>query len=476
MKIKRILIVIVLTTMGGVIALGLQSLFSDDTEELLAEYNQTPSKTVNYPISTSNNTPDFTVAAEHAVDAVVHVKTLTETDNNQAELYSFFFGNPNLKEMPRRSSGSGVIISTDGYIVTNNHVIKNADEIEVVLNDNRSFKGKLIGKDPATDVALIKIEAKNLSPISYGNSDELKIGEWVLAVGNPFNLTSTVTAGIVSAKARNINILQERYAVESFIQTDAAVNPGNSGGALVNTQGELVGINTAIASQTGSYSGYSFAIPVNIVKKIVADLTEYGTVQRAMLGVSIRNIDSQLAEKLKLAKPEGVYIMGVGDESAAKEAGIISEDIILKINDIKVKNVPELQEQISKFSPGDKITVWLKRKGNLKKFVVTLKNSMGNTNIVERNDISVLGASFKLPKEKMLNDLNLSSGVQVDGLSSGKLLKAGVRKGFIITTMNRKKISAIEDIRAVLNHSQGGIYIEGVYPNGTTGYYAFGLK
>ena len=476
MKIKTFFSFIIVAMIGGATVFGLQKIFNkDEQKQLQQELNQVPAKQVNLT-ETLTGPSSFTEAAERTIDAVVHVKTLTAGTAAPNDLYEFFFGDPYHRNQPKQTAGSGVIISEDGYIVTNNHVIKGTDKIEVTLNNNRNYPAELIGTDPATDIALIKIEAEDLPVVSYGDSDKLQIGEWVLAVGNPFNLTSTVTAGIVSAKARNINILQDRYAVESFIQTDAAVNPGNSGGALVNTKGELVGINTAIASQTGSFSGYSFAVPVNIVKKIVSDLMEYGTVQRAMLGISIRNIDSELAEKMELEKTQGVFVMAVGENSAAADAGIQEKDVILKINDRQVKNVPELQEQVSKYRPGDEVEVILSRDGKLKKMKVTLKNASGTTEIVQKNDIAILGASFEPAGDDLKTKLGIKYGVEVSELKSGKLLKAGVRKGFIITLMNRQPVRKIEDIKTVLNHAQGGVYIEGIYPDGTTAYYAFGLN
>lgn len=476
MKAKKVLSFVLVAMLGGVTVFGLQKLFPEDNQlALRAELNNPPVQHVNYALPAESSV-NFSDAAERTIDAVVHVKTLSSVNAAPNDIYSFFFGNPYHRNMPHQSAGSGVIISSDGYIVTNNHVIDGADKISVTLNNNREYTAKLIGTDPATDIALIKIDSEDLPVVAYGNSDELRVGEWVLAVGNPFNLTSTVTAGIVSAKARNINILQERYAVEAFIQTDAAVNPGNSGGALVNIKGELVGINTAIASRTGSFSGYSFAVPVDIVKKIVSDLMEYGTVQRAMLGVSISNIDNALAEKMELENTEGAYVLAVGENSAAKDAGIEVEDIILKIDERNIKNVPELQEQISKYRPGDVVDVILSRKGKLKKLSVTLKNSAGTTEIVQRNDIEILGASFQTISEQDARKLGINGGVVVSELRSGKLMKAGVREGFVITQMNRRKIFSPDDLEQELNRSQGGVYLEGIYPNGITAYYAFGLQ
>lgn len=478
MKIKTIVSYLIIAVIGGATVFGLQKIFDDSEKQkqLQQELSHVPSRTVSMATAVSGPT-NFTEAAKKTIDGVVHVKTLTEASASAPNnLYEFFFGNPYHRNVPKQTSGSGVIVNEDGYIVTNNHVIQGTDKIEVTLNNNRSYPAELIGSDPATDIALIKIDETNLPTVKLGNSDNLQIGEWVLAVGNPFNLTSTVTAGIVSAKARNINILQDRFAVEAFIQTDAAVNPGNSGGALVNTAGELVGINTAIASQTGSFTGYSFAVPVNIVKKIVADIMEFGTVQRAMLGVSIRNIDNELMDEMALKDTEGAFVLGISENSAAQEAGIKEGDIILKINDHKIKNVPELQEQISKYRPGDKVKILIRRKGKLKKIKTVLKNAAGTTEIVQKNDIAILGASFEPVGNKLKEKLGLKYGVKITDIKSGKLMKAGVKKGYIITLMNRQPIKSAEDIKRVLNKVQGGVMIEGIYPDGTTAYYAFGLN
>lgn len=311
---------------------------------------------------------DFTTAAEQSVGAVVHVKTKYRRQQYVDPFYQFFFGRPQQQQSQPEAlaSGSGVILSSDGYIVTNNHVIQQADQIEVVLNDKRTFAATLVGSDPNTDIALLKVEASDLPTLPMGNSDELKVGEWVLAVGNPFNLTSTVTAGIVSAKARNINILNAEMKIESFIQTDAAVNPGNSGGALVNTKGELVGINTAIASQTGSYAGYAFAVPTSIVQKVVADLRQYGSVQRAMLGIRMMDINSEVQEYYHLEDLEGVYVAEVVSGSAADRAGMENGDVIVAVDGKKVNSSSELQECIGRKSPGDEATLTVKRNGTQK--------------------------------------------------------------------------------------------------------------
>lgn len=443
-----------------------------------------------YVGNSSSPTYDFTLAAELSVNAVVHVKTKTIQKQqsllfSQDPFFDYFFGQPRMQQplQPLMGSGSGVIISNDGYIVTNNHVIANADEIEVVLNDKRTFTATLVGKDPNTDIALLKIDADDLSLIKFGNSDDLKVGEWVLAVGNPFNLTSTVTAGIVSAKARNINIINAEMKIESFIQTDAAVNPGNSGGALVNTRGELVGINTAIASQTGSYAGYSFAIPVSIVSKIVADLKEFGEVQRAILGVSISDLTDQLTKEKNIKTLEGAYVKEVSDNSAAKEAGIKEGDIIIGVNETKIKSVSELTEQIARYSPGDKITVTILRDNNQKKVAIELKNKKGSIDKIKSVGVQDLGASFEEISDKQIGKLIIKSAVQVVALTkNGKFEKAGMQKDFIILKINNKFIKEVADIDLVVKAVENSmdkdnvLFISGIYPNGKSAYYAINLQ
>ena len=389
------------------------------------------------------------------------------------------------QQQPRVGAGSGVIISTDGYIITNNHVIDGADELEVTLNDNRKFPAKIIGADPTTDIALIKIEATDLPTIPFGDSEKLKVGEWVLAVGNPFNLTSTVTAGIVSAKSRgNIGAGgKDRSKIESFIQTDAAVNPGNSGGALVNTKGELVGINTAIYSETGNFAGYSFAVPISIAGKVANDLKQFGTVQRAVLGVLIQ--DPQYvpdAEKEKVKVFEGAYVGGFAERSSAKEAGIEKGDVIVAVNGVKIKSSSALQEQISKYRPGDKVELTINRNGSTKKFMVELRNAQGSTKVVKGGDSAeVMGAAFKALNDEQKRKLGVSYGIEVTGLTSGKLKDAGIKKGFIIMIVNNQKISAPEDLEKIVESIlQGrtedqGLFIKGFYPNGRTKYYAIDL-
>lgn len=438
---------------------------------------------------------DFTVAAELSVHAVVHVKTKTPIKVQRFggfqddPFFDYFFGRPQQnphgqkEETPMQEGvGSGVIMTNDGYIVTNNHVIEGSSDIEVTLNDKRTFKAKVIGSDPNTDIALIKIDAEKLPVIAFGNSDSLKVGEWVLAVGNPFNLTSTVTAGIVSAKARNLNIINSKMSIESFIQTDAAVNPGNSGGALVNTRGELVGINAAIASQTGSYAGYAFAVPVSIVQKVVSDIRKYGVVQRAMLGVKIDDINSELAKEQKLKTLEGAYVKDVDAQGAAKSAGMKKGDVINNVNGVPVKSSAEVREQLGRYRPGDKVTVTVVRGDSEEKLNVELKNTLGNYGVVSSQDSKdVLGATFKEVDAKIKDKLGLDYGIEIKSLSKGKLADQGVKPGFIILKVNNQAVRTADDVQsafdAAINNGEQEkpLYIAGVYPNGKVAYYAIDL-
>jgi serine protease Do len=454
-----------------------------DKDQTIAISARQPVRLTNYSVPAA--TLDFTEAAESTVKSVVHVTTTYENrgyGNNPFidPFGGFFFGQPDQRQMQKQqASGSGVIISDDGYIVTNNHVVADASEVEVTMDDKRTYQAKVIGADPSTDLALLKIDEKGLPFANYGNSDNVKVGEWVLAVGNPFNLTSTVTAGIVSAKARNIHILEDQSLppIESFIQTDAAVNPGNSGGALVNTSGELVGINAAIASSTGSYSGYSFAIPVNIVKKVVDDLLEYGTVQRGFIGVSIRDIDAGFAKEKEIKKLDGVYVNGLTDGGAAASAGLKQGDIITKINGISVKTSPELQEQVGRYRPGDKISVTVLRADDEKTFTVTLRNKEGNTSVTknETEIVNSLGAELTTVTPQDKSKLGIESGIKIKQLNTGKLRSAGIKEGFIITSIDNKKVGSVEDVTAYLQNKKGGVLIEGIYPNGMRAYYGFGM-
>lgn len=433
---------------------------------------------------------DFTSAAGTTTPAVVHIKTVVKQESTRPVYRDPFFeffgdafgGKPYPKE--RRGSGSGVIISPDGFIVTNNHVIQNADEINVTLNNKETFQAQLIGTDLDTDIALLKINRDKLPYIPFADSDSVSIGEWVLAVGNPFNLASTVTAGIVSAKGRNINILNNlsetggNTAIESFIQTDAAVNPGNSGGALVNTQGELIGINTAIATPTGTFTGYSFAVPANLVKKVVVDLREFGAVQRGFLGVSIVSVNSQLAEQLELDEVKGVYIDGVRAGSAAEEAGLQKNDIIVFVEENPVNTAPELQEQVAKYRPGDQIIVDFLRDGELYRANVTLKDK--NNEVAFKSDKDVIEDDLGVVLEDLSKAeamaLNLPGGIVIKEIKPGKIAEyTNVEEGFIIISADGQQVGSIEDLVAVLKNKSGSILFEGVYPNRNM-VYPFALK
>lgn len=445
---------------------------------------------VGYFTSTSEQgaLPDLTIAAEKTVHAVVHVKTKSRGKDYYSgnPFYDFFFGpGSGYRQQPQQpviGAGSGVILSGDGFIITNNHVIDGADEIEVTLNDRRNFSATLVGADPTSDIALLKIDAEDLPFIKYGNSDQLKVGEWVLAVGNPFNLTSTVTAGIVSAKARSINIIANRnqtLGVESFIQTDAAVNPGNSGGALVNQRGELVGINTAIASRTGSFTGYSFAVPVSIAKKVVADLKEFGEVQRGLLGVSIAEVSHEIAEELdiELEKIEGVFVLQVSPDGGADAAGLRAGDIILSVNGENVNSVPELQERVSRHRPGEKVNLIILRGGKRKPFDVTLRNIRGTTDFISSNSFDqTLGANLEDVSVENLRRLGVRYGIQVVDAGNGSLRQSGVKDGYIITKINDTAIKSVEEFKRVVSSVKDGLFLTGIYPNGRVVYYAVNLN
>ena len=424
----------------------------------------------------SNGGLDFTFAAEKTVHGVVHIQCETTV---QSVFYDDFFSfllPPQSRERSYQTSGSGVIISEDGYVITNNHVVQDAETINVVLNDKRSFVARLVGNDPSSDLAVIKIEADGLEPLQFGNSDEVKIGEWVLAVGNPFNLTSTVTAGIVSAKARNINILGNKMSnapIESFIQTDAAVNPGNSGGALVNLKGELVGINTAIASSTGSYTGYSFAIPSNIVRKVTSDLIQYGMTQKANIGVHFAEMDSKLAEVKGIKSVRGIYIGYVIKDGAADKAGIKDGDIITSIDGKSVNSNAEFNEVLAQHSPGDVVKVAIERDGKPFYLDVTLFNSMGNTDII-RNDTEaaeqILSGSFREVNDKEKQQYGISKGIVIEKVGKSPFARLGIKNGFIITSIDKKVNISIEDIRQ-LEKKKGKLIVEGFYPNDSRTYY-----
>lgn len=449
---------------------------------------------------------DLTQAAENSLHAVVHIKSTQQAKEQTvtvrdpfAEIFGDIFGNGGRQQrrvqtQPRVGFGSGVIISKDGYIVTNNHVIDGADEIIVKLNDNREFKGRMIGTDPNSDLALVKIEGDDFPTIPVGDSDALKVGEWVLAVGNPFNLTSTVTAGIVSAKARTLGVYGIG-GVESFIQTDAAINQGNSGGALVNAKGELVGINAVLSSPTGAYAGYGFAIPTSVMTKVVSDLKQYGTVQRALLGIKGTSLagDGDMMSDQPIAKSgatlsdkrkefgvvDGVWVREIVDGGSAAGSDIKVDDVIIGIDGKKVQNFADLQEAIAQHRPGDKVTVKVMRDKKEKNINITLKNEQGTTKIVKDAGMEILGAAFKELPDDLKKQLNLGYGLQVTGVTSGKMADAGVRKGFIILKANdqpMRKVSDLEEVmKAAVKSPNQVLFLTGVFPSGKRGYYAVDL-
>lgn len=433
---------------------------------------------------------DLTHAAESSLNSVVHImavqRSKTQVIQGQPDIFDFFFGDGRgrqrqIETPEQRGFGSGVIISKDGYIVTNNHVIDGADEISVKLHDSREMKGRVVGTDPTSDLALVKIEGDDFPAIPIGSSDALKVGEWVLAVGNPFTLGSTVTAGVVSAKARGLGANQ----VESFIQTDAAINQGNSGGALVNARGELVGINAMLYSPTGAYSGYGFAIPTSIMTKVVTDLKQYGTVQRALLGIAGRDMGNEVypeeirKEQKELGTNTGVQIVSVEEDGSV--SGVLEKnDVIIALDGKKIKTMSELQGLLAQHRPGDKIklTVWRDKKE--KEFTVTLKNAQGNTKVVKKADMEILGAAFRVVPDEVKRQLNLGYGVQVTGLTSGRMADSGIRKGFIILKANNKQLRTVEDLETVMKAASQSpdqvLFMTGVYPSGKRANYAVDLS
>lgn len=403
----------------------------------------------------SSTPTSFIDAAKQSVPSVVYIRTTQKSDQAlDKDAYSL-------------NSGSGVIVSSEGFIVTNNHVIENSNTIEVVLNDNREYKAKVIGQDPYTDLALIKIDAENLPFLIFGNSDSLQVGEWVLAVGNPFRLNSTVTAGIVSAKGRNINILENK-GIESFIQTDAAVNQGNSGGALVNSKSLLIGINTAIMTKGGGYEGFSFAIPSNLAKKIVTDLKEFGVVQRGWIGLELQNMDSERAKKLSLTEISGVYIALVVKDGAAYDSGIKTGDVVRTLNGQKIKNVPEFMEKIGQFRPGDKVSMEVIRSNIVKKYTVTLRNQLNTTDLVAiRKDPILRKVGFELRELDSYEKTKFKTqGVMVVSVTSGSIISnSNLEPGLIITKLNNKSVKSVDEITKFLDTYKGNVTIEGFYEN-----------
>ena len=422
--------------------------------------------------------PDFTYAAESAVDAVVYVKVVSrEAVRNPQSIFDFFFGyGATPQERERVGSGSGVIIREDGYIVTNNHVIEGATEIEVTLTNNKTFKAELIGADPATDVALIKVDAQGLPTIPFGDSDRLRLGEWVLAIGSPYNLRSTVTAGIVSAKGRSIPDNSREFKIESFIQTDAAVNPGNSGGALVDKAGNLVGINTAIVSQTGAYAGYSFAVPVNIVKKIVSDLIDFGSVRRAVLGVTMSPVTQEIADKMKLSSLNGVYIVEVSPGSAAEKAGVRKEDILIAIDSVKITNASSVQEMVNSFSPGDKAVLTVIRDGREKDLEVKFQGTAEeNGTVTEDGSVAFYGSRIDEVSRETKERLGIKSGVEIVSVGPGTIMEAGVTEGFVILYVNDEPVSKPQDVINIIKKSKRAVFIEGLTSYGKVSYFGFGI-
>ena len=452
------------------------------------EVERNPSLGTHFTAYEADKYPDLTYAAENAVKAVVNIEAIQQIEVPQRRSYDPFleffgipqeYGNDGSRPQYReaRAGGSGVIISKDGYVVTNNHVVDGATKLRVKLNDGRTFDAKLIGKDSATDVALLKIDGDDdLPTLPFGSSDALRLGEWVLAIGSPFDLQSTITAGIVSAKARNLGAIPNDFRIESFIQTDAAVNPGNSGGALVNTRGELVGINTLIKSQTGSYIGYSFAIPEAIVRKVVVDLKEFGVVQRALLGVQFRVVDQDFLDtegkELGIKDLGGAYVAAVVEGGAASEAGIRKGDVILDIDGVKIVEPSTLQEQIAKRRPNDTVKLSVKRDGKVKQFDVTLRNKAGKTELVTKEDVDVvdaLGGKFADAGAKLCRELDIKGGVQVVGIKAdGILARARVKQGFVITHINDRPVYSLGDMQRMTEKVRS---IDGVYPNGRSASY-----
>lgn len=421
---------------------------------------------------------DFTTAAQIAMPAVVHIKVTSRSSSPWNRLFTPDL--PDEESFLSQNTGSGVIISPDGYIITSNHVIENASSITVILYDNRSFRASIVGTDPSTDLALLKINAEDLPYLEYGDSDQLKVGDWVLAVGNPFNLTSTVTAGIVSAKGRSLNLLRDRFRIESFIQTDAAVNPGNSGGALVNIEGKLVGINTAIASMTGTFSGYSFAVPVSIIKKVIEDLQKYGKVQRALLGVSISNVTPELQKEEDLAVSQGAYIQDVYGGSAAEEAGLRNGDVIVAIGGRPIHSAAELQEMIGRYRPGDKIQITFYRKSERREVTVRLKgrssSEIASSEPTEATFVPELGAELRPLSSQEKQELGIDHGLKVISLRPGRLQEVGVRPGYVITAIDKVPVSSIEELRKVLSQAEGGLLLEGLYSKKERAYYAISIN
>lgn len=473
---RNLLIILLSVLLSSLAAFGVVKIYSDNhqNEVIVSPVDGAQYRTVNL---SKDNWPDFTYAAESAVDAVVYVKvTVTQTSRQTPNsIFDFFFGyegTPQSREQV--GSGSGVIITQDGYIVTNNHVINGAKKIEVTLNNNQTYTASLVGTDPATDVALIKIDATGLPTIPFADSDNLRLGEWVIAIGSPYDLRSTITAGIVSAKGRQMPNYTGEFKIESFIQTDAAVNPGNSGGALVNKEGKLVGINTAIISQTGSYSGYSFAVPSNIVKKIVDDLMDYGSVKRALLGITMSPVDDKIAHELKLSSLNGVYMVEVSKNGAADKAGLKAGDVLVAIDSVKITNTSSVQETVNKYHPGDKAEIIVIRDGKEKSFEVVFQGTtQENGTVNEDGAVAFYGSYIREATKETLAKFGLKHGVEIVSVGAGKLQEAGAEEGFIICYVNDQPVKTPQDVINIVKKSKRAVFIEGKTTTGRTGYFGF---
>lgn len=471
----------ILTVILGVLAGGLTALFvvkaaMPQTHEVVVSGEGSQYRTVNLSL---DDYPDLTYAAESAVDAVVYVKvTVKDVQRNApSSLFDFFFGYEGTPQSRERvGSGSGVIIRPDGYIVTNNHVINGATKIEVTLNNNQTYDATLVGTDPATDVAIIKIDAQGLPIIPFADSDKLRLGEWVLAIGTPYDLRSTITAGIVSAKGRSMPNTNGEFKIEAFIQTDAAVNPGNSGGALVDKAGNLVGVNTAIISQTGSYSGYSFAIPSNIVKRIAEDLIDFGSVKRALLGITMSPVDDKMAKEMKLSSVNGVYINEVLKGSAADAAGLKKGDVLIAIDSVKITNPASVQQTVNSYHPGDKAKLTVVRDGKEIVCDVTFKGTATeNGTVDEDGSVALYGSKIKAADKETLDRLGIKNGVEIVSLGPGKLQDAGATEGFVIMYVNDQPVKTPEDVVNIIKKSKRAVFIEGKTPYGRSAYFGFGL-
>jgi Do/DeqQ family serine protease len=497
---KGLLTVLASVLVSGLTAYAIVKSTAPEVTPAPVSYDGASYRTVNLE---QTDYPDFTYAAESAVDAVVYVAVTVKTTVQQQQYidpFELFFGYPGggynrqPQEREQRGAGSGVIIRPDGYIVTNNHVVNGATEVQVVLNNNKTYEAKVIGTDEATDVALIKIDAEGLPTIPFADSDKLRLGEWVLAIGSPYNLRSTITAGIVSAKGRSTAAMgggpsqgdprqmrgqtqEPQIQIESFIQTDAVVNPGNSGGALVNKAGELVGINTMIYSQTGSYAGYSFAVPSNIVRKIVEDLIDFGSVKRARLGITMRQVTEDDQKELKLSSLDGVYIEEVSNGSTADKGGLKKGDVLVAIDGSKVTSMSYVQEKVNGYRPGDKATLSIIRNGNAKDVEVEFQGTVAETGTVaEDGTVAFYGSKLRKAPKETLDRLGLKSGVEIVSVGSGKLLDAGASEGFVILYVNDQAVSKPEDVIEIANKSRRAVYIEGVTAYGKSSYFGFGKE